>query len=99
MWPLPVVRRVGQSYRKIECCGYIRCSKNSLMTINGKVQRSRIAVPSESHTLVEFDCHTWIEELAWSHKGIEGVVLHKSHGVPKLKEGGEGQNVIKVLIA
>ena len=68
MWPLPVVYRVGQSYRKIECGGYVRCSKNSLMAINGKVQRSRIAVPPGSHRLVEFDYHTWIEKLAWSHK-------------------------------
>ena len=90
MRPLPVVLRVSQSYKKIECGGYVRCSKNSLMAINGKVQRSRIAVPPGSHSLVEFDYHTRIEELAWSHKGFQGVALHKPHGVPKLKEGCEG---------
>ena len=95
---LLVVLKVGQSYRKIECGGYVRCSKNSLTTINGKVQCSRIAVPPRSHNLVEFDYHTRIEELTWSHKGFQGVALHKPHGVPKLREGGEGWNVIKVLI-
>ena len=98
MWPLLVVRRVGQIYRKIECGGYVRCSKNSLTAINGKVQRNRIAVSPGSHSLVEFDYHTQIEELAWSHKGFQGVALHKPHGVPKLKEGDEGRNVVKVLI-
>ena len=98
MWPLPVVCRVSQSYRKIECGGYVRCSKNSLMAINGKVQRSGIAVPLRSHSLVEFNYHTRIEELTWSHKELQGVALHKPHGVPKLREGGEGQNVIKVFI-
>ena len=51
-----------------------------------------------SQILVEFDYHTRIEELAWSHKGFQGVALHKPHGVPKLREGGEGPNVIKVFI-
>ena len=83
MWPLPVVRRVGQSYRKIECVGYVRCSKNSLMPINGKVQRIRIAVPPRSHSLVEFDYHTLIEELKWSHKGFQGVALRS----PEAQEG------------
>ena len=98
MWPLPIVRRVGQSYKKIECGGYVRCSKNSLTTINGKVQHSKIAVPLGSHSLVEFDYHTRIEELTWSHKWLQGVALHKPHGVSKLRKGGEGWNVIIVLI-
>ena len=63
-----VVRRVGQSDRKIECGGYVRCSKNALTTINGKVQRSGIMVHPGSHSLVEFDYHTRIEELTWSQK-------------------------------
>ena len=98
MWPLLVVRKVGQIYRKIECGGYVKFSKNSLTAINGKVQRSRIAVPPISHSLVEFDNHTRIEELTWIHEGLQGLTLHKPYGVPKLREGGEGQNVIKVLI-
>ena len=68
------------------------------MAINEKVQRSRILVPLGSHSLVEFDYHTRIEELMWSHKGLQVVTLHKSHGFSKLKEGGEGRKVIKVLI-
>ena len=98
MWSLNVVHRVSQGYGKIECGGYVRCSKNSIMTINGKVHHSRIALPPGSHSLVEFDYHTRIEEQVWSHKGFQGVALHKPHGVPKLKEGDKGQNVIKVLI-
>ena len=98
MWPLLVVRRFGQSDRKIECGGYVRCSRNSLTSINGKVQRSKIAVPLGSHSLVEFDYHTWIEELTWSHTGLQVVALHKPHGIPKLREDGEGRKVIKELI-
>ena len=48
--------------------------------------------------MVEFNDHTWIEEPAWSHKGLQGVALHKSHGVLKLREGRESQNVIKMFI-
>ena len=98
IWPLLVVRRDGQSDKRIDCGGYVRCSKNSLTAINGKVQCSRITVPLGSHSLVEFDYHMRIEELAWSYEGLQGVALHKPHGVPKLREGGEGRNVIKVLI-
>ena len=58
---------------KIEYGGYVRCSKNSLTAINGKVQCSRIAVSPGSHSLVEFDYHAPIEELAWSHKGFQGA--------------------------
>ena len=98
MWPQPVVRRVSQSYNKIECGSYVRCSKNAFTYINGKVQHNGIAVPPRSHSLVEFDYHTRIEELTWSHKGLQVVAFHKPHGVPKLREGGEGWKVIKVLI-
>ena len=98
MWPLPVVRKVGQRNRKIEYGGYVRCSKNSLTAINVKVQRNRIAVSPRSRSLLEFDYHMRIEELAWSHKGFQGVALHKPHGIPKLREGNKGWNVIKVLI-
>ena len=98
MWPLPVVHRVGQSCRKIECDSYVRCLKYSLTTINGKVQRSRIVVSPRSHSSVELDYHTRIEELVWSYKGFQGVALHKPHGIPKLRKGDEGRNVIKVLI-
>ena len=91
MWPLPVVRRVGQSYKQIECGGYVRCSKNSLTTINGKVQRSRITVSPGSHSLVEFDYRTRVVELVWSHKGFKGVALQKPYGASKLRGGGGGQ--------
>ena len=43
------------------------------MAINGKVQCSGIVVPLGSHSLVEFDYHKRIEELTWSHKGLQGV--------------------------
>ena len=98
MWSLPIVCRVGQSDRKIECGYYVICSQNSLIVINGKVQRSRIAVPLGSHSLVEFDYHTRIEELTWGHKGLQVVALHKPHGVPELREGSEGRKIIKMLI-
>ena len=48
--------------------------------------------------MVEFNDHTRIEEPARSHEGLQGVALHKSHGVPKLKEGGERWNFIKTFI-
>ena len=68
------------------------------MTFDRKVQCSRIAVSPGSHGVLEFDDHTRIEELAQSHEGLQGVVLHKSHGVRKFREGGEIQNVIKIFI-
>ena len=48
--------------------------------------------------MVEFDDHTRIEEPVWSHEGFQGVALHKPHGVPKLREGGESRDVIKIFI-
>ena len=68
------------------------------MAIDKKVQGSRIAVTHGSHGMVEFDDHKRIEELAWSHKRLQGITLHKSHRVSKLREGCESQNVIEILI-
>ena len=62
------------------------------------MQGSRIAVSPGSHGVVEFDDHTRIEELTWSHAGLQGVALYKSHGVSNLREGAESRNVIKIFI-
>ena len=51
-----------------------------------------------SHGMVKFDDHMQIEEPAQSHEGLQGITLHKSHRVSKLKEGCESRNVIEILI-
>ena len=48
--------------------------------------------------MVEFDDHVRIKELVQSHERLWGVLLHKPHGVSKLGEGRENQNIIKILI-
>ena len=48
--------------------------------------------------MVEFDNHARIEELARSHEGLHIIPLRKPHGVSKLGEGRESQNIIKILI-
>ena len=52
----------------------------------------------ESHGMVEFDDYARIKEPTQSDEGLQGVSLHKPHGVLKLGEGRESWNIIKILI-
>ena len=53
------------------------------------MQGCRIGVSPEHHGLIELDDYAGIEELVRTHEGLQGVSLHKPHGVSKLRKGGK----------
>ena len=66
-------------------CGYnIGNPKCPLATINQEMDNSRMRYSSGCHGMVEIDDHPRVEELARGHKRLQGVPLHKPHGISKL---------------
>ena len=50
------------------------------------------------HSVVEINDHSGIEKLARGHERLQGVPLHKPHGISKLGKGSCSRYVIKSLI-
>ena len=45
------------------------------------------------HSMVEVDNHPGVEE-SWGHKMLQGVPLHKPHGISKLRIGSKSWKII-----
>ena len=98
MRPLSKLRRVGEDNWKIEYSCNIRGLKCPLMAINREVYGSRIWVSPGCHSLVKLYDHTGVEKPTWSHERLQGVPVHKPHGVSELGRGGKSRDVIIYLI-
>ena len=98
MGPLSIFHRVGKDNQKIECSCNINGPKYPLMTINKELYGSRIGVSPGCHSLIKLDDHTGVEKSAWSHERLQGVSVHKPHGVFDLGKGSKSIYVIKDLI-
>ena len=59
------------------------------MTINGELDGSRMGDSPGCHNMVELNDHPRVEKLVRGHKRIQGVLLHKPHGISKLGIGGK----------
>ena len=70
MWPLPIIRGIGQDHWKVKSGGYISCPNDALTVINGEADSSGIALTSRRHGLVEVNHYPQIEESARSHKWL-----------------------------
>ena len=98
MGPLSIFSRVGKDNQKIKCSYNISGPKYPLTAINREVYGSRIGVSPRCHSLIELDDHSGVEKPALSHKRLQGVPVHKSHGVYELGKGDKSKYVIKDLI-
>ena len=57
-----------------------------------------MGISPRGHDLIELNDYPGVEKLAWSHEGLQGVLLHKLHSVSKLGEGDESWKIIKVQV-
>ena len=64
MSPLPIVCEIGQDHWKVKSGGYISYPKDALMTVNGEVDSTGIALTAGRHGLVEVEHYPRIEESA-----------------------------------
>ena len=79
-------------------CGYnIGGPKCPLAAINREMDNSRMRYSPGCHGMVELDDHPGVEESARDHKSLQGVPLHKPHGISKLENGSEGWRIIICL--
>ena len=54
--------------------------------------------PPGCHGMVELDDHPGVEEPTWGHKRLQGVQLHKPHGIFELGIDSEGWKIIICLV-
>ena len=50
------------------------------------------------HGVKELNDHPWVEKPAWGHERLQGVPLHKLHGIRELRKGEKIRYIIKGLI-
>ena len=46
------------------------------------------------HSMVELNDHSEVEESTWGHKMLQGVPLHKPHGISKLGSDNKNWKII-----
>ena len=89
MGPQSIVSRVGQDNWEIECSCNVGDPKCPLTAINAEVDGSRMGDLPRCHSMVELNDHPGVEESTWGHKMLQGVPLHKPHGISKLGIGSK----------
>ena len=82
----------------MECSCNIDGLKCPLAAINREMDNSRMRYPLGCHGMVELDDHQGVEEPARGHKMLQGVPLHKSHGISDLGISREGWKIIICLV-
>ena len=69
-------------------CGYnIGGLKCPLAAINREIDNSRLRYLPGCHDMVELDDHPRVEGPVRGHKRLQGVPLHKPHGISELRIG------------
>ena len=61
--------------------GGLKCP---LTAINQEMDNSRMRYSPGCHCMVELDDHMGVEEPVRGHKRLQGVPLHKPHGISEL---------------
>ena len=81
----------------MKCDCNISGPKCPLAAINREIDNSRIRYSPGCHGMVELDDHPRVEELGRGYKRLQGVPLHKPHGISKLEIGCKGWKIIICL--
>ena len=81
----------------MECGCNIGGLKCPLAAINREMDNSRMRYSPRCHGIIELDDHPGVEEPARGHKRLQGVSLHKLHGISKLEIGSKGSKIIICL--
>ena len=98
MGPLSILNRVGEDNREIECSCNVGGSKCPLTSIDREVDDSRMGDSPGCHGVKELNDHSWVEKLAWGRERLQGVPLHKTHGISEPGKGRKIRYVVKGLV-
>ena len=58
--------------------------KYPLAATNREMDNSMVRYSLGCHSMVELNDHSGVEEPTWGHKRLQGVPLHKPHGISEL---------------
>ena len=67
MGPLPIIGRVGEDHRKIECSGDVRGLEYPWLAVDGEIKSSRVRLTPGCHCVVELDDHPRVEKPMGCH--------------------------------
>ena len=81
----------------MECHCNIGGPKCLLATINLEMDNSRMRYSLGFHGMVELDDHLGVEKFARGHKSLQGVPLHKPHGIIELEFSNKRWKIIICL--
>ena len=98
VWPQPVISQVSWGSKEMECGYNIGGLYCPLTAINREVDNSRTRYSHGCHGMEELNDHPGVEELAQSHKSLQGVPLHTPHGIPELGICSKSLHIIIYLV-
>ena len=74
--------------------GGLKCP---LRAINREMDNSRMRYSPGCHGMIELDDYLGVEEPMQGHKRLQGVPLHKPHGISELEIGSKSWKIIICL--
>ena len=84
MSPDSIILWTGWLVGNTQCLCYMSSSQNTMMSVYGEVDDSRISDLVCGHGLIEVHCYTGIEKIPGSHQMLHMVPLQQMEGVPEL---------------
>ena len=70
--------------RNMQCVYYVSSSQNTMASVYGEVDDSRILDLVCSHGLIKVQCYTGIEKIPRSHQVLHMVPLQQMEGISEL---------------
>ena len=98
MGPQSILSRVGEDNWEIECSYNVRGPECPLTAIKKEVDDSTMGDSPGCHSVIELNDHPGIEKSARGHERLQGVPLHKPHGISELGKGDKIRYVVKDLV-
>ena len=82
----------------MECSCNIGGLKCPLVAIDREMDNNGIGYSPRCHGMVELDDYPGVEESTQGHKRLQGVPLHKPHGISKLGICSKSWKIIICLV-
>ena len=85
MSPNSIILWMGWLVWNMQCLCYVSSSQNTMASVYGEVDDSRISDLVCGHGLIEVHCYTGIEKIHGSQQMLHMIPVQQMEGVPKLR--------------
>ena len=84
MSPNSIILWTGWLVGNMQCLCYVSSSQNTMASVYGEVDDSRMSDLVCGHGLIKVQCYTGIQKIPRSHQVLHMVSLQQMEGVPNL---------------